>query len=104
MKDSNSRTQAKVTGSPIDIMNVFSCSQNVNRQSIFSHYCTDKLFCRFLWLHYETKQCLKEVVFAQLVELTAWGNNMCFGNDALTFARDRWNDKLFVKTWIQFLF
>ena len=38
-------------------------------------------------MHFETKQCFNEV-FAQLVELIAWGNNVCFWNVALTFARD----------------
>ena len=108
-KDSNPRTQVKAIGSRIDIMNVFSCSQNVNRRIIFSHYCiviycndntsviycNDKLFCRFLWLHYATKYCLNEVAFVLLVELTAWVNNICFGNDALTSACDSWNNKLF---------
>ena len=32
--------------------------------------------------------CLSEVVFAQLVELIAWGNKIYFWNDAMTFARD----------------
>ena len=38
-----------------------------------------------------------QILVAQLVEFFAWGNSMCFGNDALIFARDSWNNKLFVK-------
>ena len=41
-----------------------------------------------------------KLFFAQLVELIAWGNNMCFWNVAMTFARDSWNHKVFVKTGI----
>ena len=89
-------------------MNVFSCSKNVNRQSIFSHYlfadscdCTlrpnnvsMKVFfvCLFVFFFFFF------FFFAQLGELVAWKNNMCFWNDAMTFARDTWNNKQFVKT------
>ena len=42
--------------------------------------------------------CFFFFFFAQLGELVAWKNNMCFWNDAMTFARDTWNNKQFVKT------
>ena len=106
-KDSNPRTQAKVIDSRTDTMNKSLVAHRMWTdyapwivQSILNHYCNDKLFCRFLWLHCETELCLNEVVFAQLVELIAWGNNMCFWNVTLTFAHNSWNDKLFVKTGI----